>query len=119
MSRILANIFQNRSLLTTFYVYIYGLAISPQHAVKQRPFCLKNSKEQLYKQVGKDTRGKKGENINIGFCVNRSVKISGVRGYQLWGGRRVILQSAGFISKPLMALLEELNQSASGGAVIQ
>lgn len=61
MSRVLANIFQNLSLINNFYINIYCLAISSIYVIKQRQFCLMSSSYQLYKEVGKDIKGKKGD----------------------------------------------------------
>lgn len=61
MSRVLANIFQNLSLIINFCINIYCLAISSIYAIKQRQFCLMSSLYQLYKQAGKDINRKKGK----------------------------------------------------------
>lgn len=78
---------------------IYCLAISSIYAIKQRQFCLMSSSYRLYKQVGKDVKEKRGKRIKFGFYINRSVKISKVRGYQLWFDSWVIPQSARFIKE--------------------
>lgn len=98
MSRILANIFQNLSLLSIFIFIFIAQQFPPYKPWHKASFVWWVLRTNYINKLVR-TQKEKGKNINIGFCVNGSVKISKVRGYQLCFDSRVILQSARFIQE--------------------